>query len=74
MRLLTDLLPPGWQEPRRDYLRRRLHGLEIEPFALEIARLSLTLADVPNPNGWALTEGDMFAGKPLEDGIRTQRS
>ncbi len=70
MRLLTDLLPPGWQEPRRDYLRRRLHGLEIEPFALEIARLSLTLADVPNPNGWALTEGDMFAGKPLEDGIK----
>ena len=70
MRLLTDLLPPNWQEPRRDYLRRRLHGLEVDPFALEIARLSLTLADVPNPNGWALTEGNMFLDKPLEDGIR----
>ena len=34
-----------------------------DPFALEIARLSLTLADVPNPNGWALTEADMFSGR-----------
>ena len=65
MRLLTNLLPPNWQEPRRDYLRRRLHGLEIDSFALEIARLSLTLADVPNPNGWALTEGDMFLARRL---------
>ena len=69
MRLLTELLPPDWQESRREYLRRRLHGLEIDPFALEIARLSLTLADVPNPNGWALKEDDMFAGTILKEEI-----
>ena len=70
MRLLAELLPADWRESRRDYLRRRLHGLEIDHFALEIARLSLTLADVPNPNGWALTEGDMFAGNRFEQGIQ----
>ncbi len=70
MRLLAELLPPDWQESRRDYLRQRLHGLEIDSFALEIARLSLTLADVPNPNGWALTEGDMFSGNRFERGVR----
>ena len=66
MRLLDELLPPDWCEPRRSYLRRRLHGMERDAFALEIARLSLTLADVPNPNGWALTEASMFPGDRLE--------
>ena len=70
MRLLSELLPPDWPQPRRTYLRERLHGLELDPFALEIARLSLTLADVPNPNGWALTEANMFKGDLLERGTR----
>jgi hypothetical protein len=70
MRLLSELLPSDWHQPRRTYLRERLHGLEIDSFALEIARLSLTLADVPNPNGWALTEADMFKGDLLERGVR----
>ena len=70
MRLLTELLPPDWHESRREYLRRRLRGLEIDSFALEIARLSLTLADVPNPNGWTLTEGDMFSGTEMEEEVR----
>ena len=70
MRLLSEVLPTDWHEPRRSYLRPRLHGVEIDPFALEIARLSLTLADVPNPNGWALTEATMFPTDRLERGVR----
>lgn len=70
MRLLGELLPPEWREPRQSYLRRRLHGMERDAFALEIARLSLTLADVPNPNGWALTEANMFPGDRLERSVR----
>jgi N-6 DNA Methylase len=70
MRLLSELLPSDWPEPRRSYLRHRLHGMEYDSFALEIARLSLTLADVPNPNGWALTEADMFPGDRLERSVR----
>jgi len=69
MRLLGELLPPNWHQPRRAYLRERLHGLEIDPRALEFARLSLTLADVPNPNGWTLTEANMFKADLLERGV-----
>jgi hypothetical protein len=63
MRLLTELLPPDKVTPSRrgKYLRTRLHGTDIDPFALELARLSLTLTDIPNPNGWDLQIEDMFA-------------
>jgi type I restriction-modification system DNA methylase subunit len=70
MRLLSELLPTGWHQPRHTYLRERLHGIEVDGFALEIARLSLTLADVPNPNGWALAEENMFKADRLADGVR----
>ena len=61
MRLLSDLLPANtYPINRHDYLRDRLHGCDIESFALEIARLSLTLSDVPNPNGWDLQRVNMF--------------
>lgn len=68
IRLLTELLPPDRAAPasRRNYLRKRVHGCEIDSFALEIARLSLTLADIPNPDGWDLVPGDMFLGDLLE--------
>ena len=62
MRLLKDLLPANRQADRRQYLRRHLHGLDVDSFALEIARLSLTLADIPNPNGWDLACDNMFIG------------
>jgi hypothetical protein len=67
MRLLTELLPPEMATPakRGPYLRKRLHGSDIDPFALELARLSLTLTDIPNPNGWDLKAGDMFLGDGL---------
>ncbi|MBN8596952.1 MAG: N-6 DNA methylase [Planctomycetes bacterium] len=47
------------------YLKDHIHGVEIDDFAREIARLSLTLADIPNPNGWDLQSGDMFASDVL---------
>ncbi len=50
---------------RHDFLKDRLRGCDSDSFALEIARLSLTLADIPNENGWVLNEGDMFAGSTL---------
>lgn len=67
MRLLRTL---GLKPPRGDmsgFLRERLLGIETDPFALEIARLSLTVADEPNPDGWDRIErGDMFRGNYLE--------
>ncbi len=68
MRLLTELLPKekSAAAQRHSYLRTRIHGCDIDEFALEIARLSLSLTDIPNPDGWDLTAGDMFHGDRLE--------
>ncbi len=72
MRLLTQLLPPEKAIPSRrgPYLRSRLHGTERDPFALELARLSLTLTDIPNPDGWDLRVEDMFVGERLAEQTR----
>jgi hypothetical protein len=45
---------------RHRYLRQRLRGIELDPFAVEIAKLSLTLADVPHGNMWQIAQGDIF--------------
>jgi hypothetical protein len=67
MRLLTELLPADRAIPskRGQYLRSRLHGNDIDSFALELARLSLTLTDIPNPDGWDLHAQDMFVDNRL---------
>jgi hypothetical protein len=72
MRYLTELLPEAQRKPdqRRSYLRKRMHGLDTDTFALEIARLSLSLTDIPNPNGWDVAESDIFIGDTLEENSR----
>jgi hypothetical protein len=67
MRLLRFLLPSSTsREQAHDYLKGHLHGIDKDDRAREVARLSLTLADVPNPNGWNLALADMFDAKVLE--------
>lgn len=61
MRRLRELLPsPMSAEGRHEYFVQRLSGIEKEEFAWEVGRLSLMLADYPNPNGWRLVQGDAF--------------
>jgi type I restriction-modification system DNA methylase subunit len=67
MRLLRELCTCTTGEGRHEYLKERLAGVELDPFALEVARLSLTLADIPHSNGWKLEQGDMFASDTLEE-------
>lgn len=55
---------------RHEWLKARLYGSEVDDFAREVARLSLTLADIPNPNGWHLDEGNMFATGQLEQRVK----
>lgn len=55
---------------RHEYLKKHLHGVEYDPFALEVARLSLTLADIPHGNTWDLKQADMFLGTTLEVGAK----
>ena len=68
LRLVSDMLPASIaedQKARHDFIKDHLRGCDSDDFALEIARLSLTLADIPNENGWVLNHGDMFAGSTL---------
>ncbi len=64
MRLLRTLdleIPDASQ-----FFRSRLSGIDTDSFAVEIARLSLTVADEPNPDGWhGLQLGDMYQGDVL---------
>jgi len=61
MRRLRELLPSSMStEERHEYFVQRLSGIEKEEFAWEVGRLSLMLADYPNPNGWQLLQGDAF--------------
>lgn len=64
LQMLAEDLPESVD--RHTWLRDRIRGLEIDGAAKEMARLSLTLADVPNPDGWNLRETDMFADGVLE--------
>ncbi|MGO8701669.1 MAG: class I SAM-dependent DNA methyltransferase [Limisphaerales bacterium] len=68
IRLLTSMLPSHMAEPaaRKKYLRDRVRGYDVDDFAVEIARLSLTLTDIPNPNGWSVKPADLFESDLIE--------
>ena len=62
MQRLRELLPPTMSsEARHQYFVDMLSGIEVDSFAREVAKLSLMLADYPNPDGWRLFDGDAFA-------------
>ena len=48
---------------RHRYFVNHLVGIEKDPFAVEISRLSLTLADFPNQDGWTLKHADVFENR-----------
>ena len=59
MQRLRELLPSDMSpQQRHQYFVEMLSGIEIDDFAREVARLSLMLADYPNPDGWRLHGGD----------------
>jgi len=67
MRRLKELLPASvTPNSRHKYFTEMLCGIEMDPFAREVSKLCLTLADYPNPDGWNLIEEDIFAGSSFE--------
>ncbi len=67
MRRMRELLPVGWSgKQRHKFFVDRLHGIEIDAFSIEVARMCLMLADFPESNSWDLHHGDIFSGKILE--------
>lgn len=68
MRRMRDSLPQDWSgQQRHRFFVSHLHGIEIDPFSVEVARMCLMLADFPEPNGWDLINADVFAGSTLEN-------
>jgi hypothetical protein len=70
MRLLKFLYTGREQDFHR-YAKSRMIAVELDSFAQEIARLSLTMADVPNPNGWNILGGDIYRGDVLSKAGKT---
>ena len=68
LRFMRAALPAEWDDKQRhDLLVNCIGGAEIDPFAAEVAKLSLILADYPNANGWQIDETDLFQ----EDALQT---
>ena len=61
---LADLVPRRWsREQRHRYLVERLHGVDVDPFAVQVAGLSLFFMDLPAGDAWDIAEAD-FTGSP----------
>ena len=74
MQRMRELLPDGMtSEQRHDYFVNMLSGIEIDEFAREVARLSLLLADYPNPNGWRLYGSDALDSTLFEKELNDAR-
>jgi len=74
LRRLRELLPASWTDQQRhSYLKDRLTAIELDTFAAEVCRLSLMLADYPNPDGWQIISEDIFGSDALEKQLRTSR-
>ena len=74
LRRLRELLPASWTDQQRHgYLKDRLTAIELDTFAAEVCRLSLMLADYPNPDGWHIIGEDIFGSDALEKELKTSR-
>jgi len=62
---LRDLQPSNWaEEDRHRDLAVHLHGYDKDPFATEIARLTLLLHAQPAGNGWQIDQLDTLRAPP----------
>lgn len=74
LRFMRDALPAEWDDRRRhDLLVKHIGGAEIDPFAAEVAKLSLILADYPNANGWQIAEANLFEENALQNCLEGAR-
>jgi hypothetical protein len=74
LRLLRDALPADWDDQQRhNLLVGCIGGAEIDPFAAEVAKLSLILADYPNANGWRIDEADLLEADALRNRLEGAR-
>ncbi|MCK5617598.1 N-6 DNA methylase, partial [Candidatus Pacearchaeota archaeon] len=67
---LLSFLYRGKEMDRHNYLIKHLIGIEKDAFAEEIARLVLTLADIPNKDGWQIENADVYEGNLLTEAAK----
>ena len=65
---LQGLQPLDW-DPQLSHsvLAEQLYGYDVDPFAVEIARLSMLLHAAPAGNGWDIRHGDALKTKRKSD-------
>ena len=74
MQRLRELIPSEMTSAQRHrYFVNMLSGIEIDPFAREVARLSLMLADYPNPDGWRLYGANAMRSELFEQELSAAR-
>jgi len=70
LRRFKELFPQSWTVDKvHEHLVSHFVASEIDPFACEIARLALILADYPNHNGWRITRENLFESNHLADRV-----
>lgn len=70
LRRFKELFPQSWSVDRvHEHLVSHFVASEIDPFACEIARLALILADYPNHNGWRITREGLFIPDRLAERV-----
>jgi hypothetical protein len=58
---LSNALDGAWSSAQRHhYLRTRISGSDKDPFAVELATLSLLINDADNRNGWKVRQKDVL--------------
>jgi hypothetical protein len=71
---LREILPADMPpEDRHSYFVRMLSGFDVDPFALEVARLCLRVADYPNRAKWELYEENVYNSSIFDEHIRRAR-
>ena len=59
---IGDLLPNGWsRDQRHDYLVQRIHGVDVDQFATQVAGLSLFFIDLPAGDAWNVRAADFMS-------------
>ena len=58
---LSDLLPNGWdRDKKHEYLVQRIHGVDVDQFAAQVAGLSLFFIDLPAGDAWDVRAADFL--------------
>ena len=61
---IGDLLPSGWdRDQRHAYLVKRVHGVDVDPFATQVAGLSLFFIDLPAGDAWNVKTADFMSSE-----------